>query len=575
MVGLMVGVVFGGTSPQFHHESQPTASALAQTTVVTTATGCETMDATKVITADPLLMALVAMNLPGTGGTKTPGTPGTKADLGWLDNGVWSQVPTRIMLDDATQYPAVLGDAGNGQVSGQTSMLMGANYVVRTAGNYDPRTTVYLPEGGSQGAMGVRQAMIIMAKNGVPMDQVFGVMYSDPYTAGTGIAARFGPGQIIPTTGIEGGVPDVPAGATALSISNRYDPMAHMPKYLWTLPITGLNAILGFVFEHGDISKIDYGDPGNTVRRDGNVTYISIAPKIIPILMPIVFAAYLAGVPTNVTASILKPLDDVLRPIIDMGGQDVPGGFQLAPSPVEFAGQLFKVAQGVVNAMTDTVKLVTGQPVFASKSVPSPVQQLIDQAKQKDAELNGGATTPDVGTSVTTPVSAVSPVTDPVQQESPQVQGHMVLKPSTTSKESANQTPQPSATDKNGTDNQVKNTPAPSGDVTPSQPVTPPADQPKVTPSKPADDTRQHSGSQKDGDQGDTPKGTVKPDKNSDVPKGDTKKPGKGDQKDGDDQTGTTPQKRETKAPKQESTADKKDADTAKPAAHAAAHAAD
>ena len=389
LVSMTSSVVFGGSSSLWGYESQSFVATQ------------------KIVTADPLLTAVVGMYLPPTGGAKTPGTTGTTADLSWLDHGVWNQLPTRILLDDASRYPAVLGDGGNGQVSGQQSMMMGANYAVQTAAGYDPQQTVYVLGGASQGGMSARQALILMEKLGYPMDHMFVVMYADPYTPGTGIAARFGSGQVIPTTGIEGGVPDVPAGVTALSISYRYDPMAHMPKYLWTLPFTAPNAVLGFLFEHTEVNNLDYGDPGNTVTKDGSVTYIELAPRVVPLLMPIVLVASL-GVSTDMSTSILKPLDDILRPVMNMGGQDVTGGFEAAPSPIDFAGQVLKIAQGVVNATTDVAKLATGQPVFTSKPVPNPVQQLIDQAIQKDHELNSGASTTGVGVATAAAPSVTS-----------------------------------------------------------------------------------------------------------------------------------------------------------------------
>lgn len=537
MIAMLFAAVFGGMSspPSLHHQAQPTASAEAAPAVVTTVNGCVTMDKIS-------LASLVLMEVPGTGSTEY-NPPPKSPSISWFDGGKYDQIPDQFVLMDKSKYPAVLGHGNqitdsNGNtitVDGQQSANMGADWLVDLINQRDPtQKTVFVIPAGSQGSMVGRLALIKLAQQGYPMDHIFMVMYSDPYTQGTGIVDRYNPDQDALNTGIKGGSPSIPPGATVIQVNHAYDPMSNAPRYLWTLPVTGLNAILGFVFEHGDLSMIDYQDPNNTVEVNGNVTKITINPRTIPLLMPIVFGAYLAGVPVGLTQALLKPLDDILRPIVDLGGQRDPGKFTLVPTPEVFVHQLAAIANGFVNAAQSVAKLATGQSPFpADLSGPDPIQDLINKAKAKDQELNGT----NAGTSNSPVVSTAA--TDPTPQATPEVavganqvapQGHTALSVSPSSKESTDSTPQPQVADKNGTDNKGKDDSAPV-----SQPAPSSADQPKeadVTPPKQADQG-QHQSNQKDGDNGAAPKVDVKPGKRGDISKDDTK-PGKSGQKNGD-----------------------------------------
>lgn len=542
MIAMMAVAVFGGMSspPSLQHQLQPAATAAPVVTV--TADSCTTVDNIK-------LASVVLLEVPGTSST-VYNPPAQSPSLSWFDGGKYDQIPDQFVLLDKSKYPAVLGHGNeitdsNGNkiiVDGQQSIDMGATWLVDLINQHNSANTVFVIPTGSQGAMAGREALIKLAQQGYPMDHIFMVLYSDPYTQGTGIVDRFNSNQDALNTGVMGGSPSIPSGPTVIEVNHAYDPMSNAPRYLWTLPVTVLNAILGFAFEHGDLGLINYRDPNNTVEVNGNVTKITINPRTIPLLMPIVFGAYLAGVPVNVSQALLKPLDDILRPIVDMGGQRDPGKFTLLPTPEVFVHQLAAIASGFVKAAQSLGKLATGQSPFpADLSGPDPIQQLIDQANAKDKELNGIASTPVSGASTTVlATAATSPSPHEVSEtvvETGQVTPQSRVTPSVapSPKESADPTPQPQVAEKNGTDTKGKDDSAPIDSVTPSQP-SPSIDQSKVTdvaPPKQADQG-QHQSSQKDGDTGDAPKANVKPDKSGDTPKGDTKPVTRG-QKNGDD----------------------------------------
>lgn len=99
---------------------------------------------------------------------------------------------------------------------------------------------------------------IALASEGADMTRVYGTTYSDLFNPGVGIVDRFSPSdKVLGITGITGGAPSLPSEGTYLRIVNQYDPIAFMPKYTSNV-IALINAVMGFVFEHGRLKNIDY-----------------------------------------------------------------------------------------------------------------------------------------------------------------------------------------------------------------------------------------------------------------------------------------------------------------------------
>lgn len=554
MIAMVFAAVFGGvSSPPFaHHQSQPTASATTTVQTITTDDGC-------VVTANVALRNVVMIFVPGTGSTVENPPPGPP-DMHWLDNGTYDGVDTVGFLDKSL-YPAELGPG-----VGQSSLDTGTVNLAARIRTYDPKTTTIILVGGSQGAMVIGR---VLNQPGMSDYDIREVRYSNPDTPGTGITARF-PGMEVPTTGIVGGTPSLPTNVPTVSVSHEWDPMAYFPKYAWTFAFTLPVAALGFIFEHGDLGNIDYGDPQNTVTQDGDTTYVKLHSQLTPVLKPLLFAALMAGGPAAavVAAYALKPLDDIIRPIIALGGQSDPGAITMFPTPQVFAKQLAAIAYGPVQALQTIVKLATGQPVFhfGAPGSPSPTKDLVDQANADDAAKNGTAGTQSGLVSTAAAPTTQESLESKVQSEQIAPQSRTTLSVTPAAKEDVVQAPQPQVADKNSVDNQGKDDPVPAGNVAPSQSPAPLADQPKAadqTAPKPADSKDQSQASQKDGDQSSVPKADVKSSKSGDAPKDDTKS-AKGTQKGDDDSSSNTSPKRNSNTPKQGSNG-KKDSEATKP----------
>ncbi len=380
-----------------------------------------------VASASPAQATLIEYGIPGTGST-VPNPPAGTPSNPWVEGGIWDQIPNRKALLDSDDYPALLGrgtkvtlsDGTVLNITGQMSIDMGAAALLRDMNQdwaADP-DTVHVIYAGSQGTMVFVTAMNKAAADGRDLSNVYAILYSFPYTKGTGFIDRFGPNEDAFFTGINGGAPSIPNGPSVGIVNRQYDPMAHMPRFIWTFLVTIPNAVLGFVFEHGDLGKIDWQDPENTVTKDGNVTTYTLHSKVVPLLKPIALVGALMGIPINRMYDMLRPLDDIVRPIVDMGGQDDPGRFQLMPSPEVLIRQLAAVANGPVKAVQDLIKLILHQPLSVpNTSATSPSQGMIDQAEQKEEELTGGLTSPGSNASVNALVADSSVATPQPQAE--------------------------------------------------------------------------------------------------------------------------------------------------------------
>lgn len=280
--------------------------------------------------------------VPGTGSTKPHAT--AAVSLSWLDGNRFGADPVQCLCD-SNEYPAVLGPG-----VGQASIDQGTEAAVRRLlANPDIDTVV-------AGSQGTRVAWNAASDPRLAGRTLHLWLYSDMNTK-TGLAARF-PGQEIPTTGVKGGVPTGPTdpNVDVTSISQEWDPISHFPKYaityLWTLPA----AALGFWTAHGALADpssplgIDYD--GATVTKSGNVTTITLRSQLTPYGQLAVIAVNAIAGPQAafVTKTLLRPVDDVVAGILNLGGKDVDGPMAFAPTP-QFA--LRTLAKGFEKAARD------------------------------------------------------------------------------------------------------------------------------------------------------------------------------------------------------------------------------
>lgn len=335
----------------------------------------------RTVEMDYVLSALQGYMVPGTGSTMS-NPPAGRPDLSFLDAGIWNQVPDLFALVDSDDYPATLEPSG--PKSGTNSVNRGASKLVSEILKNDPNTTVILGSGGSQGALVWYETLKQLDEAGYPMENVFVVLYSDPAMPGTGILARYGSNELVLTTGLRGGERTLPEGANIVRVVNDGDPMAFFPRDPFNA-LAVINAVFGFVFEHGDLKNIDYSKA--TITKEGNVTTVVAHPHgdIVPLLVPL----KLIGAPTQ----LVTLLNKLVRPVILAGGMYEEGPLLTSPSIDSMVRQLRAVIQGIGDALQYAVKLVLHQadaPQTAPKPpVPSPTQDLVHEAEDRDEELNG------------------------------------------------------------------------------------------------------------------------------------------------------------------------------------------
>ncbi len=338
------------------------------------------LQASRTVQTDYNLLGLVGYQANGTGSTVPNPPPGTP-DVSWIDSGIWTQISDIRTLTDSEDYPATLESSG--PKSGTNSVNRGATTLVSWILQNDPNTTVSAGAGGSQGALVWYEVLRRLAAMGYPMENVFVVLYSDPGMPGTGILSRFGPNQMVLTTGLMGGAPTLPSTGTYVRVVNDGDPMAFFPKD----PFNALalaNAVAGFVFEHGKLGYIDYSKA--TITTQGNVTTVVAHPygDIVPLLVPLKLL--------NVPDQLVEFVNKLIRPIILAGGMYEQGRMQTAPSLENIVRQIRATFEGIGDATQYALKLVLHQPTSTSGNptpVSSPTDGLIHQAEDRDNVLNG------------------------------------------------------------------------------------------------------------------------------------------------------------------------------------------
>jgi hypothetical protein len=241
--------------------------------------------------------------------------------------------------------------------------------------------------GYSQSADIVTQTMRNLAADPAtapPTDQVSFVVIGNTNRPNGGILAR-APGVHVPVLELtfDGATP-TDTGYQSTDIAFQYDPIADFPQYPINL-LADLNSIFAYFTAHGGYPN-PYGpgsfgiplfattlpngytedelhaamnDPANR-QTYGDTTYITIAPKYLPILQPLVDIGLLTG-----TSGLINPIVDLVQPtlktLIDLGyDRTIPYGqpttFGLLPKldPAKVMNDLAAaVDKGVRDAVAD------------------------------------------------------------------------------------------------------------------------------------------------------------------------------------------------------------------------------
>lgn len=115
-----------------------------------------------------------------------------------------------------------------------------------------------------------------------------------------------------------------------LDVVRQYDGVANRPDdptNFWA----GLNAIAGFFLVHTDYANVDLFDPANTVYKVGNVTYVFVPTRTLPLL------AGLEPLRLIGLGGIVDALNDVLKPLVDAGyNGGLPKGAVMTTVAAEF-----------------------------------------------------------------------------------------------------------------------------------------------------------------------------------------------------------------------------------------------
>ena len=236
---------------------------------------------------------------------------------------------------------------GESQRLGQTAVDSAVGAVIPTLDDGEQ----VLAFGYSSSANVMVRVMRELQQRGAPYsDRLAFTLLGNPNRPNGGVLQRFA-GLHIPILNVDfdGSTPlDTPY--QTVDISWEYEPASDFPTYPLNL-LAVLNSLIGGSMLHGNYYRADIDGerafPDTTV---GNITYITLAPPHLPLLLPL----YELGFP----APLLELIEPALTVMVDWGydrtvGPGTPIGAQLLPrvDPVTAAVELAEaIGQGMRNA---------------------------------------------------------------------------------------------------------------------------------------------------------------------------------------------------------------------------------
>lgn len=269
--------------------------------------------------------------------------------------------PTYYFINDTTVYPGTLGlYNGLGAPSGDQSIADGQAAIDKQITN-QPAGTPITVVGYSEGAVAASHEVSAVG----PGQNVSFVLIADAERPNGGLLARMPAGTYIPLLGITGGSATSSTGAPVVLVTQQYDGVADAPAYPLNV-VSDANAVLGFVYLHGNYYTVDPSGSGTVVTQSGNMTDILVLAPVgkLPILMPLAQA----GVPQP----ILVALDPAFRGVIETGyarssdpSQQV--RFALLPPVSALPGDATSVVVGFVT----TAQELPGAMVASAPGAPT------------------------------------------------------------------------------------------------------------------------------------------------------------------------------------------------------------
>ena len=333
---------------------------------------------------------LLAGTLVLIGGNSNPSSAGMTQILDGYTDVTNPQSPFYGYTSDVLHWPAQIPFTTNwdGKTTFEQSQQAGlADMQTAIAAGLATGGKVAVVSYSSSANVAVRELAALQQQGSPFLGQLSFVMIAGMNRPNGGIAERF-PGLYVPLLGVQlTGSPQIDTQYPVTDVSWEYDLISDFPRYPLNLLAT-LNSLVAFGVLHGNYTPADIVN-GPRVQPDstvGNITYITLTPHRLPLLIPL----EQIGVPKQ----LLDLVEPALTVLVDFGydrsvGPGVPSPASLAPTPdrwLALPGQLLAaVGTGISHALNPGWDTTPTTPVAALDApvarLTSPPEKLAGQPR--------------------------------------------------------------------------------------------------------------------------------------------------------------------------------------------------
>lgn len=272
---------------------------------------------------------------------------------------------------------------GESQRLGQTAVDTAMTTVIPTLDD-DEQVLAF---GYSSSANVMVRVMRELQQQGAPhTDRLAFTLLGNPNRPNGGILQRFA-GLYIPILDVDfDGSTPLDTSYQTVDISWKYEPASDFPNYPLNL-LAVLNSLIGGSMLHGNYYRADiYGERAFPDTTVGNITYITLEPPHLPLLLPL----YELGFP----APLLELVEPALTVMVDWGYDRTVGpgtlmGARLLPriDPITAAADLAEaIGQGMRNA---TAALAPGEAAVSAAAVPVRPRDRFADAVRASTSISG------------------------------------------------------------------------------------------------------------------------------------------------------------------------------------------